>query len=269
MFVRAIFASGLAVFLANIAAANVHLWHFEELYSNADGTLQFIEIDTTFTGQNVFKTGGNDSRFVSKTSGGAVHATWFFPNNLPNYTLISGHRKVLVGTSTLAAAANVTPDFSTVSMDLGFLPAGFLLPEGGRIEFTSPNWGTIHAANYPALQGGVLSYHVHDLMHEMNTPTNFANVTGAIVPPPLPLVGDYNGNHVVDAADYTIWRDTLGSTTDDRADGIDDDIIDTLDYQVWRQNFGLGGGGGAVAVPEPAGLLLALLCAAFLGIRLR
>ena len=29
-----------------------------------------------------------------------------------------------------------------------------------------------------------------------------------------PLSGDYNGNGVVDAADYTVWRDTLGSTTD-------------------------------------------------------
>ncbi len=25
---------------------------------------------------------------------------------------------------------------------------------------------------------------------------------------------DYNGNGIVDAADYTVWRDTLGSTTD-------------------------------------------------------
>ncbi len=33
------------------------------------------------------------------------------------------------------------------------------------------------------------------------------------------VAGDYNGNGVVDAADYTIWRDTLGSTTDLRANG--------------------------------------------------
>ena len=41
----------------------------------------------------------------------------------------------------------------------------------------------------------------------------FLNVQSA------PLLGDYNQNGVVDAADYTVWRDTLGSTTDLRANG--------------------------------------------------
>ena len=31
--------------------------------------------------------------------------------------------------------------------------------------------------------------------------------------------GDYNGNSNVDAADFVIWRETLGSTTDLRANG--------------------------------------------------
>ena len=26
------------------------------------------------------------------------------------------------------------------------------------------------------------------------------------------IVGDYNHNGIVDAADYTVWRDTLGQT---------------------------------------------------------
>ena len=39
-------------------------------------------------------------------------------------------------------------------------------------------------------------------------------------------VGDYNGDGKVDAADYTVWRDTLGSTTDLRADGNGNGSID-------------------------------------------
>jgi hypothetical protein len=76
--------------------------------------------------------------------------------------------------------------------------------------------------------------------------------------------GDYNGNGVVDAADYTVWRDTLGSTTDLRANG--DNIgasagkIDQADFNVWKANFGMHAGSGAnAAVPEPATLRLLLV----------
>jgi hypothetical protein len=74
--------------------------------------------------------------------------------------------------------------------------------------------------------------------------------------------GDYNTNGVVDAADYTLWRDTLGSTDDLRADGNGNKSIDAADYAVWKSNFGTtysNGGGELSTVPEPAsGVLLAL-----------
>jgi hypothetical protein len=57
-------------------------------------------------------------------------------------------------------------------------------------------------------------------------------------------LGDYNGNGTVDAADYIVWRDTLGSTTDFRANGSNEgaslDLIDEADYDVWRGAFGMG-----------------------------
>jgi hypothetical protein len=57
-----------------------------------------------------------------------------------------------------------------------------------------------------------------------------------VVPPALP--GDYNGDGVVGAADYTVWRNTSGSTSDLRADGNGDGMVDALDYAVWKGNFG-------------------------------
>lgn len=77
--------------------------------------------------------------------------------------------------------------------------------------------------------------------------------------PPLP---DYNGNGVVDAADYTVWRDTLGMTVPmgTGADGDGDGQITGNDYVVWRDNFGAMLPAPAVvptqATPEPGAALM-------------
>jgi hypothetical protein len=89
----------------------------------------------------------------------------------------------------------------------------------------------------------------------------------------VPLVGDYNLNGTVDAADYVIWRDTLGSpvTPSSGADGDGDGMIGSGDYDVWRAHFGATAGSGAAAVisslsgnsvPEPAAWLLCCFAAA-------
>jgi hypothetical protein len=83
----------------------------------------------------------------------------------------------------------------------------------------------------------------------------------------LQLAGDYNGNHVVDVADYVVWRDRLGATTLIPGD-ITPGLVSEDDYAVWRMNFGRSVSGGAAAVPEPGTiLLLAGLSAAFLSQR--
>jgi hypothetical protein len=82
------------------------------------------------------------------------------------------------------------------------------------------------------------------------------------------LPGDYNFNGIVDAADYTVWRNSLGQTgTGLVADGNRDDLVDEADYGIWKSHFGftLGNGGQAggesSVVPEPHGLvLIGMLC---------
>lgn len=80
---------------------------------------------------------------------------------------------------------------------------------------------------------------------------------------PEVIAGDYNGDGSVDAADYTVWRNSLGQTGAGlAADGTGpagepDNVVDELDYVYWRSHFGSGGGSGqagATAVPEPTTL---------------
>jgi hypothetical protein len=71
------------------------------------------------------------------------------------------------------------------------------------------------------------------------------------------LLGDYNRNGAVDAADYTVYRDTFGSTSDLRADGNGNGSIEIGDYGVWRTNFGLAAAqASAQLIEEPAPLTL-------------
>jgi hypothetical protein len=78
------------------------------------------------------------------------------------------------------------------------------------------------------------------------------------------LPGDYNGDLIVNAADYVLWRNG-GPLANDTTPG-----VQPSDYDVWRSHFGqmAGGGSSAVgsasansAVPEPASLMLLVLAA--------
>ncbi len=73
------------------------------------------------------------------------------------------------------------------------------------------------------------------------------------------VLGDYNGNQVVDAADYTVWRDHFSSgqsLLNDASPG----SVTIDDYNYWKAHFGATAGVGSVAVvAEPATILPLLL----------
>jgi hypothetical protein len=70
------------------------------------------------------------------------------------------------------------------------------------------------------------------------------------------LPGDYNGDNVVDAADYIVWR-TSNNTSVTLPNDATPGTVDDSDYAVWRSHFGAtlsgsGVAGGLATVPEPS-----------------
>ncbi|MCA9238808.1 MAG: hypothetical protein KDA37_01350 [Planctomycetales bacterium] len=65
------------------------------------------------------------------------------------------------------------------------------------------------------------------------------------------LPGDFNGDGTVNAADYTVWRDGLGTQ------------YQASDYQLWRDNYGATQGlvQRGQAAPEPSAIILCVLAA--------
>ena len=75
------------------------------------------------------------------------------------------------------------------------------------------------------------------------------------------LAGDFDGNGVVDAADYTIYMDNLGGDSAVLGgNGSGGSTVGQADYLVWKSSFGnTSGSGSSAAIPEPSVVSLLLL----------
>lgn len=98
---------------------------------------------------------------------------------------------------------------------------------------------------------------------------SLVKLTGQVIAVP----GDYNGNGVVDMADYVLYRDSVGqSTLNNRGPGITG-AVGQADYNFWRAHFGntsgSGSGLGSAAVPEPCSLVMAMFGIAYVASKRR
>jgi hypothetical protein len=77
--------------------------------------------------------------------------------------------------------------------------------------------------------------------------------------------GDYNGNKVVDAIDYVVWRKNLGTNVQllNEVPGTTPGSVTSEDYVAWRARFGNPSGSGSelgsMIIPEPTGACLATI----------
>ena len=147
-----------------------HLYQIDEIYSNADGTVQFIELSVGPFDYESFWLGFS----ISVSSGGAVH-TFVFPSNLPS--TLTANTSVLIATQGFANLGIVAPDY--------VVPAGFLFTGGGTINYASG----ADVVNYAALPSDG-THSVDSAGNIINaSPTNFLGATGQVNPTLNVIVG--------------------------------------------------------------------------------
>ncbi len=177
---------GLLALAPGPASGFGHLWVFTEVYSNADGSVQFLELFTDDPGEGLL----GFMFLASLATGGEYH----FPNDLGGSTQ---NRHLLVATAAFASQPGaVTPDY--------ILPDGFLRSAGDTLTFSNEPIVGIPFLPYTDTQawdsvafGGSSSalptdgvYSLHrafgsaDLVAAPNSPTNFAGAVGSLVPEP-------------------------------------------------------------------------------------
>jgi serralysin len=175
LLLASVVAFGVAV--PSPAHAAHHLWRLQQLFSNASGTVQFVELETTTAG----RTGETNVSGFTITSGGN---TFQFSGNL---AASATTQWLLLATSNEASTAGgVTPDF--------IIPANFFSTGGGTISYASGvdtwTYGTVPTDGVNALSRDP---NTQAVTVATNAPVNFANVAGQIslapVAPALPAWG--------------------------------------------------------------------------------
>ena len=187
-----------------------HLYRLNELYSNADGSIQFIELTVGSFNSESFWSGQS----LTASQGGITHS-YTFPGNLPSTA--TANRSVLVATQGFADLGLVTPNF--------IVPAQFLFTNGGTVNFAGVS--SITYASLPT--DGSLSLSAGGTT-ATNSPKNFAGVQGTIVPPPAnsaPVVANALANQSASEDSpfsYTVPTDSFS----------DPDAGDALSYSATR-----------------------------------
>jgi hypothetical protein len=154
------------------AIGGVHLWRVKEIFSNADGTIQFIEIATCC--------GSTSENFLGGQVLSSNTNAFTFPSNVAGSTL---NKHVLLATSGFAALPGApTPDhiivsnfFSTNADTITFSVYDTLVFPSGRL----PTDGTTSLNKNP-------DDSTDTTFTAVNSPTNYAGQTGTVSASPGP-----------------------------------------------------------------------------------
>lgn len=221
------------------------------------------------------KAGGAAGEFqlgvVKQGSGAFADATW---DTINTYTVAStifvvgkyqtvGPLQGSPGTSDDIASLWINPAPSTFG---GYDPEGAITNTFGTDVVTDSNTNGHTLQSFVLRQTNIVNNQIplNVTYDELRVGTNWADVTPGVA-------GDYNGNGVVDSADYVTWR--KGGPLKNEVEGRP--TVSAADYNAWRARFGnpsapgSGAGLDGGSVPEPTTAMIGVLSMALLSVRRR
>jgi hypothetical protein len=184
--------------------------------------------------------------------------TWHFDRTTPPTSGTADFYSVAIHELAHTLGFGASDEWQSDIMGTNFVGAAATTEYGGAVPLSADkaHWadGTMStvfgtSASQETAMDPILTEGTRRLFTDLDA-AGLTDIGWTVVAPPG-LDGDYNGNGIVDAADYTVWRDGLGT------------VYTASDYTVWKANFGKTSfGSGALApisVPEPAALTLLAL----------
>jgi len=158
---------------ASEASATFQSWRIEQVYSNADGTVQYVVLHESqgLAGERFLA-----GRMLTSTHGG-VTRTFAFPADIPSS--LTANKRLLIGTQGLAALNLIVPDY--------VVPNGFLATDGATLDYAGVD--QIVYASLPT-DGGTAIGRTGTGMPSVAT--NFAGASAVLPALPVVLVEFYN-----------------------------------------------------------------------------
>jgi hypothetical protein len=168
----------LLLSLSSTARGEFHTLQIEQIFSNADGTVQFVVLHETLGLNGEGFLGGHT---LTAMSGAGTH-TFVFPTNLPGGTCDvygcgsspTANARVLVATQGFAALGLVTPDY--------VMPNGFLPLSNGTI-----NYAGVDQVSYMSIPSDGVTAVTRNGSARQNVATNFNGQSASVpaAPPPV------------------------------------------------------------------------------------
>jgi len=146
------------------ALASFHLWQIDEVYSNASGTVQYIEFATSAAGEEFLTGHGITAKSPDAMYEPGATNTYTFTTDLPGD---SANHHFLIATQGFADLHVVAPDYVVPN---GFLP----------LPTATINYAGVDSVTYGSLPADGVHSIDRNGTAVVNSPTNFAGQSGSL-----------------------------------------------------------------------------------------